>query len=440
MSTLNPIEEKVEKVLAPFGQFIQHQTAGSIALLLATLAAVVWANSPFEYVYTELMTTELSIHASSWVLEMDVRGWISHGLMTLFFFVLGLEIKRELIAGELRDSRKSIPVLMAAIGGMLFPASIYYLIMQSDLDLVSGLGVLMVLGARIPAGVVVFITALAIIDDLGAILVIALFYSAGLSETYLAWAFGLTVLLVIFNILGLRSTWLYGLTGVLIWYCMHHSGIHATVAGILVALAIPARPKRSETWFLSRVKQLTKKYEKAGRRQRTMLEDGNRHELAESVKETVNEATTPLQRSERSLAQPIVLLVLPAFAFANAGVSLEYEALLTAMTTPLTYGIGLGLIFGKTIGISVTTWLATKLGLGVLPDGVNHSHIFGISLLAGMGFTMSIFIAGLVFPSQEIYSLAITSILFSSLIAGFLGYLWLRFFTGGAMTRASPSP
>jgi NhaA family Na+:H+ antiporter len=434
------LEQGFANIIRPFQAFIRNQKTGSLLLLATTLIALAIANSPLAEEYHHLISMQIGFLISDQQFSMSLHHWINDGLMALFFFVIGLEIKRELLAGELREPAKSIPVIAAAIGGMLVPAIIFYAL-NGGTDTVHGwaipmatdtafaIGLLALLGKRIPRGLISFILALAIIDDIGAVMVIALFYSTNISQPHLFIAFGLILLLLLGNRLGIRHPVFYFLTGGLVWLMMFGSGVHATLAGILVAMTVPARPASSSRGFLKNSIRLLRRFreiELAKVDPSSVLEEPEKHELAESLHKTVKDATTPLQRWEQRLEHPVALLVLPVFALVNAGIALSASTLSTAFTSSLSLGIILGLVAGKFIGISSFTWLVLKLRWGTLPANMPFRYIPGLSLMAGMGFTMSVFIAGLGFgDNPEQLLLAKTGIIFASLLAGLSGFLWL---------------
>jgi NhaA family Na+:H+ antiporter len=435
-----PLERKLEKIAPPFQRFIHDQATGSVLLIICTIAALVVANSALSHRYESLLLTKVGLVFGDWSLAMSLHDWINEGLMSLFFFLLGLEIKRELLVGELRSPRQSVPVIAGAFGGMLLPALIF-LAFTAGTPVVHGwgipmatdtafaVGVLALLHRRIPAGLTAFLTALAIIDDLGAILVIALFYTASINLPLLAAAALLLVLLVTMNAAGIRRPVAYFLVGGLVWLAMLGSGVHATVAGILVALTVPARPKRGPGWFVRHAHRLTHEFETIEQqRDKPLLGEDEQHRVAESLQATVEKATTPLRRWERYLERPIALVVMPVFALANAGIPVDQQTLASLGSNPLTPAIVVGLLIGKVLGITLLTWLSLRFGLGTLSPGIGMRHIAGIGLLGGMGFTMSIFIANLSFDTvPETLVAGKTAVLLASLLAGISGFLWLRF-------------
>jgi len=432
-------EKKLEQIIPPFQRFTHDQTTGSILLIFCTIAALLLANSPLDGDYESLLLTETGLVFGEWSLTMSLRHWINDGLMSLFFFVLGLEIKRELLVGELKGAQRSLPMIAAALGGMLMPA-LAYLAFTAGTPLVHGwgipmatdtafaVGVLALLRKHIPAGLTAFLTALAIIDDLGAILVIAVFYTENLDLFFLSVAILLLIFLLVLNMAGIRRPSIYFLIGGLVWLAMLGSGVHATVAGVLVALTVPARPKRGPDWFVNQTHELADEFASMEKESvKPLLGEEAQHAVAERVQDTVEKATTPLQRWERYLETPVALLVMPVFALANAGIPVSLQAVSGLWSDPLALGIILGLVLGKGIGITFMTWLSLRLGLGQLSEGLQLRHIAGIGLLGGMGFTMSIFITNLGFTSEpDTVVTAKTAILFASLLAGISGYLWLR--------------
>ncbi len=437
-----PLEAQLEQVLTPFHKFIRDQTTGSILLIFCAMIALFIDNSPFAHGYESLVNLHAGLIFGEWSFKMSVRHWINDGLMSLFFFVLGLEIKREVLVGELNDPKQSLPIIAAALGGMLVPATIFYAFNAGSAtihgwgipmatDTAFAIGILALLGRRIPVALITFLTALAIIDDLGAILVIAVFYTETINLPLLSLAGLFLIALAVCNVFGCRRPVIYILGGGLVWLAMLGSGVHATVAGILVALMVPARPKRDPEWFVRRTRNLINEFENIEKESTLpILGEEQQHEVIEHVQDSAEKTSTPLRRWERTLETPVALLVMPIFALANAGIPIDFNSLSTLWKNPLSLGIILGLVAGKSIGISLLTWLALRLGLGHLPQDVTMRHIIGIGLLGGMGFTMSIFITGLGFANTpEALVTAKTAILIASLVAGLSGYLWLRFHT-----------
>jgi Na+:H+ antiporter, NhaA family len=435
------LEKGFANVVSPFQDFIHEQTTTSMLLLASTLIALIIANSPLADAYHALIETRMGFVLGDYDYAMSLHQWVNDGLMALFFFILGLEIKRELLVGELRDVARAAPIFAAAVGGMLVPALLFYAINHDGgaadgwaipmaTDTAFAIGVLALLGNRVPPGLTTFLLALAIIDDIGAVLVIALFYSDTINLQNLSVAAILLATLMVMNLLGMRRPIVYIVGGGLVWLSMLSSGIHPTLAGILVAMIVPARPKRSTRAFVRRSRELLDEFEAIENKEEDttpVLAKPDKHEVLENLQQTAAQATTPLQLWERALEHPVALFVLPLFALINAGITVDLPVLPTMLGDSLALGIVLGLVLGKAMGISLPTYALLKLKIGRLPGGVQQGHIMGLSLLGGMGFTMSIFIATLGFANQEEQLLiAKTGILTASLIAGACGYLWLR--------------
>jgi NhaA family Na+:H+ antiporter len=434
------LEKGFANVVSPFQDFIHEQKSASILLLLSTLIALIIANSPLADAYHVLIETRIGFVLGDNDFSMSLHHWVNDGLMSLFFFILGLEMKRELLVGELRDAARAVPVFAAAVGGMLVPALLFYAINHNGsaahgwaipmaTDTAFAIGILALLGTRVPAGLTAFLLALAIIDDMGAVLVIALFYSDAISLHHLGSAALLLAAMMVMNVLGMRRPIVYFAGGGLVWLMMLGSGIHATLAGILVAMIVPARPKRSTHAFVTRSRELLDEFESIENEEpeTPVLAEPGKHEVLENLQQTAAQATTPLQLWERALEHPVALFVLPLFALVNAGIPVKLSELPALLGDSLALGIVLGLVLGKAIGISLPTYALLKLKIGRLPDGVQQGHIMGLALLGGMGFTMSIFIATLGFSDQpEQQMIAKSGILIASLLAGACGYLWLR--------------
>jgi len=438
------LEKGFEKVVTPFQQFVQDQKVSSLLLVLCTIAALLIANSQLESVFRQFWETPLGFVWAGEDFSMSLRHWINEGLMTLFFFLIGMEMKREVLVGEIKDLRRFLPVSAAAMGGMLIPGVLYYLFNHATAfehgwgipmatDTAFAIGILALLKNHIPPSAFAFLTALAIIDDLGAILVIAVFYSSEISYWHLQISLLILGVLLLLNALGVRQPGIYFLLGVLIWVAMLGSGVHSTVAGVLVAMTVPARPKQKPSWFAARVQWSIIKFEhiEASKPQANpILAEKEQYALAEEMQEAAIKVTTPLQRWEKRLQHPVALFVMPVFALANAGIVLDSQTSSLVWSNTLAMGIITGLLLGKGLGIPLFTWLAIRSRLGVLPKGLTLSHVIGLGLLGGMGFTMSIFISGLGFSDNPAaLQMAKTGILIASFVAAVLGFVWLRFFS-----------
>jgi NhaA family Na+:H+ antiporter len=410
-----------------FQQFTRLQASGGILLLAAAALALIWANSAWGEGYFGLWETYLKIELGHLALKESLLHWVNDGLMVIFFFVVGLEIKREVLAGELASPRRAALPLIAAVGGMLLPALAYIALnlggageagwgipMATDIAFV--LGILTLFGNRVPISLKVFFTALAIADDLGAVLVLALFYSGDISWIALGMGAVFLAALIVLNWGQVRQPLPYALLGIGLWLAFLQSGIHPTIAGVLLALTIPARSQvRAEAFMAQCTSAL------GGLGSADLHEKSRRQQAAAQTLEVIAERIqTPLQRLERTLNPWVAYLVVPVFALVNAGVDLGGD-LLQALTQPVSLGIILGLLLGKSLGITLFSWLAVRLGLADLPYGVSWGQLFATSWLAGIGFTMSLFIADSAFGEPALLALAKTSILVASVLAASIG-------------------
>ncbi|MGV3587089.1 MAG: Na+/H+ antiporter NhaA [Adhaeribacter sp.] len=374
-----------------FREFLKSGSAGGIILIACLIFSLIIANSPLGPGFEHLLSREIGYQSSNLELRYSVLLWINDGLMAIFFLLVGLEIKRELVEGELSSFKQAALPVFAAVGGMLAPAGIYALLNNGTdtangwgipmaTDIAFAIAVLSLLGKRVPLSLKVFLTALAIVDDLGAILVIALFYSTEMHLNYLLYAGGVFAMLIAFNLLGFKNLAFYLIPGVFMWYFIHHSGIHATIAGVLTALTLPTTPGAEES---------------------------------------------PLEKLEHGLTKPVNFFIMPLFALANTNIRFE-AGMIDGLTSNLGLGIILGLFIGKPLGITLISWLSVKLRISSLPSGVRWSQILGAGILAGIGFTMSIFIALLSFSDPLYQTEAKFSILVASLLAGLVGFVVLK--------------
>jgi NhaA family Na+:H+ antiporter len=423
-------------LLRPFELFAQKEASSGILILLASAAALIWVNSSFSESYEHLWHVRTSIGAAGFVLDRPIHFWINDGLMALFFFLVGLEIKREILVGELGSFRKAFLPVSAAIGGMLVPALIYFALNPSGpglrgwgipmaTDIAFVIGAMTVLGSRIPHGLVVFITALAIADDLGAVLVIALFYTANISTYYLSVAGVLFLVLIAMNILGFRKALPYAIVGIPLWLFVHLSGIHSTVAGVLIAMTIPARSKYDTDDFVHRASEVLDEFKCAGSCGYSVYTNSEHQSAVRSLATLCRRVEPLLIRLEFQLHPWVVFLVVPIFALANAGVSLQLNTLLPALHDPVVLGTIAGLVLGKTLGISLASWLAIKTGIAELPEQLELRHIYAGSILCGIGFTMSLFIANLAFEGTQELIAAKIGIFVGSLISFLVGFTML---------------
>ncbi|MBX6364659.1 MAG: Na+/H+ antiporter NhaA [Gemmatimonadetes bacterium] len=427
----------IERLLGPFQRFAATESAGGLVLLGATVAALLWANSPWADAYFGLWQSPITVGAPTLGLTESLRGWINDGLMVVFFFSVGLEIKREVLIGELASVRRAALPAAAALGGMLAPALIYTLVNRGGpgapgwgipmaTDIAFALGMLALLAPRAPLGLKVFLAALAIADDLGAVLVIALFYTHELHLGALTLAGALFGVLLAANRLGVRKPMPYALLGIGLWLAMLESGVHATIAGVLLALTVPARTRIDPAEFLERGRAALDEFERAGEARGHDVPSNEEQQWAiQALEGACEEAQAPLQRIEHDLQGVVAFFIVPLFALANAGISLRAIDL-AAFGNPVTLGVVLGLTLGKPIGILLFSWLAVRLRLGALPGGVGWRELHGVGWLAGIGFTMSLFIAGLALGEGAGLDAAKLGILTASLLAASIGGVVLR--------------
>lgn len=431
-TTLTPIE----KLTYPIQLFLHKEASGGILLIIATVIALIWANSPFAESYHHLWHTYVSINIGNTGLNYSLHHWINDGLMVIFFFVVGLEIKRELLVGELSSAKKAALPIAAALGGMIFPALIYIIFnfgsegstgwgipMATDIAFV--VGILALLGNRVPLALKIFILALAIVDDIGAVLVIAIFYTSDISLISLAIAVVLLVVLIVMNRIGVRNLLIYTIVGVALWLAFLKSGVHATVAGVLLAFTIPASSRINTKKFTDETNQLVKDFDSAGDHGENVLTNSERLSIVDEIENNCEKILTPLQRFEHGLHPWVSFLIMPVFALANAGVTIG-SGLTTAITHSVSIGIILGLFLGKQIGIFLFSFAAVKFKIASVPEGVSWKKIYSAAILAGIGFTMSLFIANLAFGNPELLDIAKVGILSGSLLSGIIGFIILK--------------
>lgn len=431
-SSSNPLSEN--PIVRPFQQFIRLEAAGGILLLICAVVALVWANSPAADQYFALWSTITTVGIGDFEISKPLLLWINDGLMAIFFFVVGLEIKREILTGELSSPKSAALALAGAVGGMVVPALLYAAVnwggagisgwgIPMATDIAFALGVLALLGKRAPLALKVFLTALAIVDDLGAVLVIALFYTAKVQVGFLVMGGVVLLALILVNRFGVRRTSVYVVLGLLLWIAFLKSGVHATIAGVLLALTIPAHRVIDGQSFLERGRALLDRFSEG-------LEPGRVHptssqmDALHAIEDAAESLDTPLHRMEHALHGWVAFFIMPVFALANAGVVLGGGG--AGLTSPVTLGIIVGLFFGKQIGVTLFAWLAVRVGLAQLPLGVTWRQIYAVSFLCGIGFTMSLFIANLAFDDAALLDGAKIGILVASVVSGVIGYLALR--------------
>jgi len=440
-------EQGFRRILTPFEEFLHRQTTSGLLLMGMAVLALILANGPFAEAYSEVLRTYVSIGFGEWSLKMSLHHWINDGLMVFFFFVIGLELKREFLVGELANPRNAALPIAAAIGGMVVPALFYFAFNPSGdaaagwgipmaTDIAFAIGVMALLGTRVPKALVTFLVALAIVDDLGAVMVIAVFYTETIAMLPLSIAVFLFIVLLGLNQSGVRNAIPYFMVSVLMWYALLLSGVHATLAGVIGAMTVPAYPKYNPERFSGHVRALMDRFDASHQPGKSVMTNIALRSEIQALRNGVIGVEAPLQRLEHFWHMPVAFIVIPIFALANAGIPIEVGALGETLSNPVLLGVSSGLILGKFIGITGFSWLAIRFGLAVLPSGTRFTQIAGASLLAGIGFTMSIFVAQLAFEGQdELLLMAKTGILFASFLAGVTGFIWL-YLTGDPRPKA----
>lgn len=426
-----------ERLVRPAQAFVHAEASGGIVLLAAALLALAWANSPWDGAYHDLWHARLRFDFNLVTVDDTLGHLVNDGLMTVFFFVAGLEIKRELLHGELASPRRAALPVAAALGGMVVPAGIYAVFNAGSesahgwgipmaTDIAFSLGVLALLGRRAPFNVKVFLLALAIVDDLGAIAVIAVFYTESVSLAALGWAAAATGGVLVARRAGVANLALYVALGAALWLAVYSSGVHATLAGVVLAVLTPATAVFQRERFEGSAGELLARFRAA----RSSGDAEAQQATLGEFERLVRGSESPLTRLERGLHPWVSYLVVPVFALANAGVPISREALSDAATSGVTAGVALGLVLGKPVGILLFSWVAVRFGIATLPANVRMLHVAGVGLLAGIGFTVSLFVTGLAFTSEVVEQQAKMGILGASAVAGVLGYFYLWFAPG----------
>ncbi len=432
-----PWEKVFDRLLSPLEEFIHRQTTSGILLMVCAVLAMFLANGPWSETYHHVLTLTFTIGVEGFQLSKSIHHWINDGLMALFFFVVGLELKREIVVGELADPRQALLPIVAAVGGMLMPAAIYIAFnpgghtfngwgIPMATDIAFALGALALLGKRIPTNLLTFLVALAIVDDLGAVTVIALFYTEALNYPALLIVTLTFALLLTLNLGGVRWSLPYILLGVVLWVAMLKSGVHATLAGILLAFTIPMRPKYDPQRFLVHIGELIDHIRAAYQREENILRNDELRSRVRALGEGVQLVQAPAQTLEHQMHLPSAYFVIPIFSLANAGIPVDWSSFASIISHPVSIGVISGLLLGKLIGIVGFSWIAVRLGVSKLPPGLDFRHIFGVGLMGGIGFTMSIFVAELGFAHHpQDLLMAKSGILAGSLLAGVSGFFWL---------------
>lgn len=426
-------KEPIDAVVRPFQKFARLEASGGILLLICTVAALIWANSPWQESYFKLWHLPVGFKIGDFVLSKELLHWINDGLMAIFFFVVGMEIKRELREGELSSAGKAMLPVVAAIGGMLVPAAFYLAFnygkegvagwgIPMATDIAFAMGVVILLGNRIPPSLRIFLLALAIVDDLGAVIVIAIFYTSEISWNSIEMAAFVFLLLAIANASGVRNSLIYLLLGFVLWYAVLKSGIHATIAGVLLASMIPLRSRINAAQFAERTRGIIERFEQISDHPEAGIRGEDQQLAVKALEENCDRVEAPLRRFELALHPWVSFLIMPLFAFSNAGIKLE-ASVFSSITHPVSLGILTGLVLGKQAGITIFSWLAVKAGLGRLPEGARWKQLYAISCLGGIGFTMSLFVSGLAFQKAELLSLSKLGILIASVLSAIIGVL-----------------
>jgi Na+:H+ antiporter, NhaA family len=423
------ITRPIDRLTTPFRRFAQMEASGGLLLLVCTIGALAWANSPWASAYHAIWHTQVTVGFGGLHLSESRHEWINDGLMSVFFFLVGLEIKREILIGELSSLRKAAFPFVAALGGSAIPALLYFLVTRASdaqrgwgvpmaTDIAFALGVLALLGSRVPITLKVFVTALAIVDDIFGVLVIALFYTAHISFISLELALAGLAISCLANWLGIRTPVVYAVISIFVWFAVLKSGVHATIAGVLMAFTIPSKTFIDRSVFLRGSRTLLDEMESAGEH------SAQEHDAIHALELQCELIQSPLHRIEHRLQPWVSFFVMPLFAFANAGVHFLGNVR-AAVTHPVVIGVGVGLFLGKPIGITSFAWLATKFRAST-PADVSWRQLFGASWLCGIGFTMSLFIAGLAFEEETLLDMAKIATLSASVLAGVAGAIILR--------------
>ncbi|MDN6280900.1 MAG: Na+/H+ antiporter NhaA [Lactococcus lactis] len=428
----------IDRVTYPIQKFIQQEKSGGIVLGISVILALFLANSPWSEQYFQFFQHQLGFqYDGKPFLNYSVHTWVNDGLMSIFFFVVGLGLKKEIVGGELSKPRKAILPIAAALGGVIVPALIYLAFnpvgevqhgwgIPMATDIAFALGVLYLLGSRIPLSLKVFLTALAIVDDLVAVLVIAFFYTSDISMLSLSIGFGFVLIMYIGNRMGVRNILFYAILGIVgVWTAFLLSGVHATIAAVLAAFTIPADMRIKESAYIKKIQAYLKRFKAVDPNDEIpTLTNAQLDILDEAIEET-NEVIPPLQRLEHAMSPFVNFLIIPIFALANAGVSIDINAE-ELFSTNVALGVALGLLVGKVIGVVGVTLLLVKLKVTTFPKGMNIKNLLGIGLLASIGFTMSLFITSLAFSHEAYVTQAKIGIFAASIIGGLLGYFLLK--------------
>ena len=430
------MKNRVNKVSYALNSFIRAESFSGIFLFFCAVSAMIVANSPLSHIYKEFWEQPFGFSFAGGFYGFSIHDWINDVLMSVFFLMVGLEIKREILFGDLSGFQKAAFPVIGAIGGMIVPGVIYYALNMNTpsyhgfgipmaTDIAFALGVILLLGKRVPLALKVFLVTLAVADDLGAIAVIAIFYPSpeGLHLSFLLAGVGIVGILGFMNYFGVRHLGVYIGIGILLWFCVHHGGIHATIAAVILAFCIPVKPKIESKEFVEVVQQMITIFESKDKERKNILLDAEQMSAINKAGQDFSKVQNPLLRLEHALQPLCAFIIMPLFAFANAGVDVSAEVNFNIDNIML--GIMLGLVVGKPVGILGLTFLCEKFKIAARPEGVTWSHIFGAGMLAGIGFTMSMFVSNLAFDNVHSADVSKVAILLASSIAGILGSLYL---------------
>lgn len=427
---------KQNTLLNPVQKFINAESFSGVLLFFVTILALILSNSPLRGPFESLWQYEIGIKSDNFTLVKPLILWINDGLMAIFFFLIGLEIKREILLGELNSVKKASLPVFAAIGGILIPL-LFYILLNNNSETANGWGIpmatdiaftlaiLRLLGNRVPLSLKIFLTAFAIIDDIGAVMVIALFYSGNIAWNLLLYAAILLAILYLLSYLKIHSKFLLLIFGAIVWFLFLKAGIHPTIAGILLAFAVPVRQKINEFAFVEGLRNITSRMTDDSNTNILPVLTNNQIEEIDNIEECIRKVQSPLQQLESRLHDWVAYLIMPVFALSNAGINLSDGS---NIDIALAINIAVSLFLGKAIGVSLFSYLSIRLNISSLPDNVRFNQVIGIAILAGVGFTMSLFIGGLAFGSNMVFlSSAKIGIIAGSVISGITGYLLLRY-------------
>jgi len=424
-------------IINPIQRFINNSTTSGIVLFSSAFLAIILSNSPWSHEFHELWELEFSIGFDGHYINKNLHHWINDGLMAIFFFVVGLELKREIVAGGLRKPKSAILPIAAAIGGMLLPATIYLIFNPSGstadgwgipmaTDIAFALGVLYLLGNKVPLSLKIFLTVLAIVDDIGAVLVIAFFYTSDINFVSLATGGIFMLILIISNLIGIRNTIYYAIIGIGgLWLAFLMSGVHATIAAVLAAMTIPVNVKVSEKEYIKRIKNLIFKFEEEEPNNNPAVTPNQLH-IIQDIRDYSKNALTPLQRLELRMYPLVAFIIMPIFALSNAGIVLSSDSF-NQIISPVFFGVFVGLLVGKVLGVYGIVSILLKFKWVTLPRGMNKVHLLGVGFLAAIGFTMSLFIGGLAFIDKVHIEEAKMGVLFASVLASFAGFFIIKY-------------